>query len=107
MGHVIEIEENEFEKFIHEHEYVLVDFSAIWCGPCKMMEPVIDQISDQYVDKLNVLKVDVDNYPIVTAKYGIRTIPTILIFQNKNIIFKHSGAAPKSFFEKKLNDLFD
>jgi thioredoxin 1 len=84
---------------------VLVDFWAEWCGPCRMIGPIVEEIGQEYADKAVVVKVDVDNNPGISGKYGIRNIPTILFFKNGEIADKQVGAVPKSALVNKLNAL--
>jgi thioredoxin 1 len=70
---------------------VLVDFTATWCGPCKMLAPIVEQLADDFPGKLKVGKVDVDQAPGVAARYGIRSVPTVLVFQNGAKTGQHIG----------------
>ena len=82
---------------------VLVDFWAEWCGPCRMVGPVVEELSGDYDGKAVVGKVNVDHNPEISAKYGIRNIPTVLIFKNGEIVDKQVGAAAKSAYAGKLD----
>lgn len=84
---------------------VLVDFWAEWCGPCRMIAPIIEDLSKEYSGKVVVTKCDVDNNPQVAAKFGIRNIPTVLFFKNGVIADKQVGAVPKNNFVNKVNAL--
>ena len=84
---------------------VLIDFWAEWCGPCRMIAPIIEELSKEYSDKVVVTKCDVDNSPMTAAKFGIRNIPTILFFKNGAVADKQVGAAPKNIFVNKINAL--
>ena len=84
---------------------VLVDFWAEWCGPCRMVAPILDEISIEYSGKVLVVKCDVDSSPVVSGKYAIRNIPTILFFKDGKIADKQIGAVPKINFVTKLNAL--
>ncbi len=95
----------EFERIIHENENVIVDFFGTWCGPCKLISPVMDELEKDYTDKLKILKVDVDTCSKIVEKYSIKSIPAILFLKNGVIIEKHFGAAPKSFFIPKIEKL--
>ena len=75
---------------------VLVDFSAVWCGPCKQIAPLIDQLADEYVDKMKVTHLDIDESPGVASKYGIRGVPTLMVFKGGELVAQHVGAAPKT-----------
>ena len=85
---------------------VIVDFWAEWCGPCRMVGPIVEEVGQDYDGKAVVAKVDVDSNPGITAKYGIRNIPTILFFKNGEIADKQVGAVPKSAIVNKLEALF-
>jgi len=82
---------------------VLVDFWAEWCGPCRMVGPVVEELSKDYDGKALVGKVDVDSNPGISTKYGIRNIPTLLIFKGGEIVDKQVGAVPKSVLAGKLD----
>lgn len=84
---------------------VIVDFWAVWCGPCRMVGPIVQEISTEYADKAVVGKLDVDHNPEVARKFGIRNIPTILFFQNGEIVDKQVGAVPKQVLVNKLEAL--
>ena len=83
-----------FSEIIKGEKPVLVDFHADWCGPCKMMAPVIDQFSQEMNDKVRILKVDVDRNPKAAAIYRIQGVPTFILFKNGQIIWRQSGAVP-------------
>jgi thioredoxin 1 len=82
---------------------VLVDFWAEWCGPCRMMGPTVDQIASDYVGKVKVGKLDVDNNQLTASRYGIRGIPTILLFKGGQIVEQKVGAIGKNDFQKMLD----
>ncbi len=84
---------------------VIVDFWAEWCGPCRMVGPIVEEVGVDYEGKAIVAKVDVDSNPGITAKYGIRNIPTILFFKNGEVADKQVGAVPKSAIVAKLDAL--
>ncbi|RPI42655.1 MAG: thioredoxin, partial [Bacteroidetes bacterium] len=84
---------------------VIVDFWAEWCGPCRMVGPIVEEVGVEYEGKAVVAKVDVDSNPAITARYGIRNIPTILFFKDGAIADKQVGAVPKSALVKKLEPL--
>ena len=85
---------------------VIVDFWAEWCGPCRMVGPIVEEVGVEFEGKAVVAKVDVDSNPGITAKYGIRNIPTILFFKNGDVADKQVGAVPKSTIVNKLEALF-
>ncbi|MCF6236097.1 MAG: thioredoxin TrxA [Gammaproteobacteria bacterium] len=75
---------------------VLVDFWADWCGPCKMIAPILDEIADEYMGKIKVAKLNIDDNPVTPPKFGIRGIPTIMLFKNGNVEATRVGAVSKS-----------
>jgi len=103
MGKAIEITDANFEEIIASDKPVLVDFWAEWCGPCKMIGPVVEELAGEYEGKAVVGKVDVDSNPAVSAKFGIRSIPTLLVFKGGEIVDKQIGAVPKSILAQKLD----
>jgi len=103
MAHkAIEITDANFEEIIKSSNPVLVDFWAEWCGPCKMIGPVVEELAGEYEGKAVVGKVNVDENSAISAKFGIRSIPTLLIFKNGEVVDKQIGAVPKAVLSKKL-----
>jgi thioredoxin 1 len=84
-----------FSDLINSDTPVLVDFYADWCGPCKMMTPVIKEIAQDMSGKMKVIKIDTDKNPAVSSQYGIQGIPTFILFKNGKILWRQSGAMPK------------
>lgn len=103
MSKAVEITDNNFEEIINSDQPVLVDFWAEWCGPCKMIAPVVEELASEYDGKAVIGKVDVDSNPEVSAKFGIRSIPTLLVFKNGEIVDKQIGAVPKNVLSQKLD----
>jgi len=102
----IEVNDSNFEEKVLNSEFpVIIDFWAEWCGPCRMIGPIIEELSDDYDGKVVCAKVDVDSSPAISAKYGIRNIPTVLFIKNGEIVDKQVGAVPKSNLEEKLKTL--
>lgn len=100
----LELTDANFEELVMKSDKpVLVDFWAVWCGPCRMVGPVVEEIANDYEGKAIVGKVDVDNNPEVAQKFGIRNIPTILFMKNGEIVDKQVGAAQKSALTDKLD----
>ena len=83
------------EKVLQASNPVLVDFFATWCGPCKMMSPVIDELADELAGQVDVYKVDVDENPEVAQRYGVMSIPTLVVFENGEVKNQTMGAQPK------------
>jgi len=103
----LEFTDSNFEELVLKSDKpVIVDFWAEWCGPCRMVGPIVQEIGEDYGDKAIVGKLDVDSNPEVTMKYGIRNIPTILFFKNGEVADKQVGAVGKSVFVEKLENLF-
>ncbi len=106
MGNYVELNDGNFEQEVIKSDIpVLVDFWAEWCAPCRMIAPIIEDISVEYKDKLKVGKLDVDSNPQVSMNYGIRSIPTLLIFVNGIAAEQIIGAVPKKVILDKLNSL--
>lgn len=100
----LELTDANFEELVMKSDKpVLVDFWAVWCGPCRMVGPVVEEIANDYEGKAIVGKVDVDNNPEIASKFGIRNIPTILFMKNGEIVDKQVGAAQKSALTEKLD----
>ena len=100
---VKQIQDTTFNQEVLESiKPVLVDFWAPWCGPCRMLASVVDEIADEYSDSIKVVKVNTDENPSTAALYGIRSIPTLLIFQNGNRIDAIIGAIPKSTLANRI-----
>ncbi len=102
----VEITDSNYKEVVLNSELpVLVDFWAEWCGPCRMIAPSVEQLSEEYEGKAIVGKVDIDNNQEVARKFQIRNIPTILFFKNGSVIDKVVGAAPKRKIENKLKKI--
>lgn len=100
----IQITDANFEEVVLKSDKpVLVDFWAEWCGPCRMVGPIVEEISNDYVGKAVVGKVDVDNNPEISMRFGIRNIPTILFFKGGQVVDKQVGAVPKNVLAEKLD----
>ena len=103
MSKPVEITDSNFSEVVNSDKPVLVDFWAEWCGPCKMIAPVVDELAKDYDGKAVVGKVDVDSNPGVAGKFGIRSIPTLLVFKNGEVVDKQVGAVNKSILSQKLD----
>ena len=102
----LQITDASFEEVVLKSDKpVLVDFWATWCGPCRMLGPVIEEIANEYEGRVVVGKVDVDSNQDYAAKYGVRNIPTVLVFQNGEVVGRQVGVAPKNTYTEALDSL--
>jgi thioredoxin 1 len=102
----VEVNDNNFDEVVLKSDKpVIVDFWAEWCGPCRMIAPIIEEISDEYTGRAVVVKCDVDESPGVASRFGIRNIPTVLYFKNGEVADKQVGAVPKKNFTTRLDAL--
>ena len=104
MGKYIELTADNFKETIREG-VALVDFWAPWCGPCRMIAPVIEELAEDYDGKAKICKVNTDEQPSIAGEYGIRSIPTILFFKDGELVDQMVGAAGKAVFAEKLDAL--
>ncbi len=102
----LEFTDANFQETVLDSDKVaIVDFWAPWCGPCRMVGPIIDQLAEEYKDNAVIGKVNVDDNAGVSSKYGVRNIPTVLFIKNGEVVDKQVGAATKSTYEQKLQAL--
>ena len=105
MSNIIETDDSNFESEVLKAEiHVLVDFWAPWCGPCKAIAPILEQISDEQGDKIKIVKVNVDDNQKYAVDFGIKSIPTLLIFNKGELKNQIIGAIPKAEIEKLIMD---
>ena len=99
----IKVDDTNFKQEVLESDVpVLVDFWAEWCGPCRMVAPVVEELAGEYAGKLKVCKLNVDGAPVTASEYGIMSIPTLAIFKDGEIVDKIIGAVPKPDIEEKV-----
>jgi thioredoxin 1 len=100
----LEVTDKDFqEKVLESDKPVLVDFWAAWCGPCRMVGPIIDELSTEYEGKALVAKLDVDQNQEFAAKYGVRNIPTVLLFKNGELVNRQVGVAQKETYKEAID----
>lgn len=102
----LELNAQNFADTVKNNEVVVVDFWAPWCGPCRMIAPIIEELSEEYKDKGVVVgKVNTDEAPEIAGQFGIRSIPTVIFFKNGEAVDAMIGAAPKQMYVEKINAL--
>lgn len=105
-GNVMEVSDNTFESDVLKSELpTLVDFWAPWCGPCKSIAPVLEQIAADYAGKVKIVKVNIDDNPQTPAQYNVRGIPNLVFFNNGQVVEQIVGAVPKEQLVEALNKL--
>ena len=104
MAHPVAVTDSDFQELVLKSDTpVLVDFWADWCAPCKMIAPIVEELAEEYDGKIVFAKVDVDSSPLTAAEYGIRSIPTLLVFKNGSPVDQVVGAVPKAVLKKRLD----
>ena len=101
----LQITDANFEELVNSGKPMVLDFWAEWCGPCRMVGPIIDELATEYEGRVTIGKMDVDNNNDVVAQFGIRNIPTVLFFKDAKVVDKQVGAAPKTTFVSKIEAL--
>ena len=105
-GNIVVLNDQQFQaEVIKSPTPVLVDFSAEWCGPCKMLAPIIEQLANEYAGRVKVAKLDIDDNHNSAAQYGIQSVPTMIIFQNGQAVKKLVGLTPKNKIAGALDEL--
>ena len=92
-----------FGEIIGGAKPVLIDFSAEWCGPCKMMKPILAELRQRMGDKIRILKIDIDKSPVVSGAFNIQSVPTLMLIQNRNILWRQSGVVQANQLERIIN----
>ena len=101
----LQITDSNFEKYLNAGKPMVLDFWAEWCGPCRMVAPIIDELAQEYEGRVTIGKMDVDNNDDVVGQFGIRNIPTVLFFKNGEVVDKIVGATSKDKFVQKIEAL--
>ena len=100
------VTDSNFNEVVEQAQQpVVVDFWATWCGPCRMLSPIVDKLAEKYEGKVTVVKCNVDESADIPMKFGIRNIPTLLFFKNGELVDRMVGAAPQAEIEKKIEAL--
>lgn len=106
MAKPVNVSDQQFEgQVLQADGPVLVDFWAEWCAPCKMIAPIVEELAQEYDGKVAFTKLDVDSNPKTAVQYGVRSIPTLLIFRNGKVVEQVVGAVPKAILKKKLESV--
>jgi len=92
-----------FESIINDTKPVIVDFHALWCGPCKVQSPILMEVAAEFGERVRVIKIDVDQNPKVAGQYRIQSVPTLIIFKSGQIVWRHSGVVSKNQLAGILN----
>lgn len=103
--HVVHVTDETFEaEVVNSGVPVLLDFWAEWCGPCKAISPILDDLANEYDGKVKIAKLDIDNSPNVPAQFGIRGIPTLIVFKDGKEVDRQVGAGPKAQYKKMIDN---
>lgn len=99
----LEITDSNYKEILAESKPVVIDFWAPWCGPCKMIAPVLDQLAQEWEGRVKIVKMNVDENREIPAQFGVRSIPTLVVFKNGQVVANRAGALPKPQLEAFIN----
>ncbi|MDE3255558.1 MAG: thioredoxin [Bacteroidota bacterium] len=97
---------NKLQELINSEKPTLIDFFAEWCGPCKTMKPILEELKQKVGDNATIIKIDVDKNPAIAAQFAIQSIPTLIIFKKGTIVWRQMGAVPANILEKQLQNYY-
>ncbi|MBT1708873.1 thioredoxin [Fulvivirgaceae bacterium PWU5] len=93
-----------FSTLVNSEKLTFVDFSAEWCGPCKTMAPILQDLKARVGDKVRIIKIDIDRNPQAAAAYQVQSVPTLMLFKNGNVLWRQSGVVPAHFLQQVINE---
>lgn len=102
--HILEVTPNNFEEILASDKPVLADFHAVWCGPCKMIAPFLDEIAEEMKNEAIIAKIDIDKCPDIAARFDVMSVPTLMVFKDGIAVKKETGARPKSVIKAMLEE---
>ncbi|MCD9015788.1 thioredoxin [Parachryseolinea silvisoli] len=96
--------QGNFSTLVNSEKLTFVDFSAEWCGPCKTMAPILQDLKSRVGDKVRIIKIDIDRNPQAAAAYQVQSVPTLMLFKNGNVLWRQSGVVPAHFLQQVINE---